>query len=209
MTTATATLFSFRHGAILAGMLASRDISAAELLRAAELPEDALAGGVIVAPLARIETLLELIAQRLEAPLLGLDMAERIPRGAYGITEFVVRSAPTVEHALASMCELAPLINTQLDMRYVADHMGCEVHYTFGALRDALGTHINEFTVAYIAWQFASVIGDVLPLSRAWFAHGRREHARAVAERLKCNVAFQAADCGFAVASDVITRAPA
>lgn len=200
-------LFTYRPIPVIAEMLAERGIDAAELIRSAGLPEEAIRGE-ITAPLNRIEGFLDAVAKRLDAPLFALDLADRVPRGTYGVTEFVVRAAPSVQHGLAALCELAPLINPQVEMRYVADHQGCEIHHTFAALRDALGMHLNEYTVAFVAKSFASVLGRPLPLERAWFAHSRRDHADDVARRLGCHVTFQAADCGFAVASDVIAFVP-
>ncbi len=207
MSAPTANLFTFRHIPLIGSMLKSRGIDVGELLREAGLPDDA-ARGETTAPLFRIQSFMDRAAERLEAPLFGLDVAERIPRGAFGLTEFVVHASPTVKHGLATICELAPLINPLLEMRYIADQRGCEIRYTYAALRDALGMHINELTVSLISRQFALVLGTPLPLERAWFAHGRRDHAHQVAERLGCKVTFQAADCGFAVASAVIAAVP-
>jgi len=203
----TTPLFTFRQVPTIATMLEARGINPLELLRASELPDDALKGE-ITAPLSRIQDFIDRCAQRLDEPVFGIELASQIPKGRFGVTEFVVRASPTVRHALTALCELSPLVNPLLDMRYIADQRGCEVRTTFAALRDGLGMHLNEFSVAYVATQFMVVLGEALPLERAWFSHARREHADAVAKRLRCNVSFQAADCGFAVASDVIAREP-
>ena len=197
-------LFTFRQLPVVATMLRERGLELADLLRQAGL--DPAAQTEITAPHAKVAQLLETVAKKLDAPLLGLDLADRIPEGAYGVTEFVVRSAPTVRACLSALCELAPLVNASLDMRYIADQLGCEVRFAYAGERDALGEILNEYTVAYIAKQFAMIIGTWLPLTRAWFAHGRTRGADEVARRLGCSVGFQAADCGFAVASDVIDR---
>ena len=201
----TTPLFTFRQIPTIATMLEERGINPLDLLREAELPEEALKGE-ITAPLPRIQDFIDRCAQRLESPVFGIDLAANIPKGRFGVTEFVIRAAPSVKHGLEALCELSPLINPLLEMRYIADQRGCEVRTTFAALRDCLGMHLNEFSVAYVATQFAVVLGEALPLERAWFAHARREHGEMVAKRLRCNVTFQAADCGFAVASDVIAR---
>lgn len=195
-------LFTFRQLPTLAAMLADRGAKLADVMRQAGLDP---AETEITAPHGKVARLLELAAQRLDAPVLGLDLAERIPEGAYGVTEFVVRSAPTVRAALAALCELAPLVNPALDMRYIADQLGCEVRFAYGGERDALGEILNEYTVAYVARQFAT-LAQGLPLVRAWFAHGRKTGQDVVARRLGCPVEFNAADCGFAVASDTIDR---
>jgi AraC-like DNA-binding protein len=83
------------------------------------------------------------------------------------------------------------------------------MHFSYGGLRDALGVHLNEYTIGFIARHFQGVLGKPLPLERAWFAHGRSEHAEEVARRLNCHVSFQRPDCGFALTSDVISHRPA
>lgn len=198
-------LFSFRAIPVIAEMLQAAHLDVAELLREAELPVDA-AQGEVAAPLSRLQSFLDLCADRLGAPLLGIDVAERIPRGMFGVAEFVIRAAPTVKQGLEALCELAPLVNPLNQMRYVADQRGCEVHIAYGTFRDALGVHLNEYTVTLIARQFHVLLGSPLSLEHAWFAHGRRDHAEEVARRLSCNVRFQAPDCGFAVAGDVIEQ---
>lgn len=207
MTAPTAMLFTFRQVPVIAGMLKDAGIDPLELVRSAGLPEDAVRGEV-TAPLFRIQEFIDTAAKRLDAPLFGLDFADRVPRGTFGVSEFVVHASPTVQHGLAALCECSPLINPLLDMRYVADQHGCEIRFSFAAQRDVLGMHLNEYTVSFISKHFALVLGSDLPLERAWFAHGRRDHADEVGQRLGCRVTFQGADCGFAVASDVIARKP-
>jgi hypothetical protein len=88
-------LFRFRMVPIISSMLAMRRLDPRELVREAGLPDEALQGEII-APLVRVQKFLELAAGTLEAPLFGLDLAERIPTGAFGLTEFLMRSAPNV-----------------------------------------------------------------------------------------------------------------
>ena len=199
------TLFTFRQLPVLAALLRERGVALAELLREAGL--DPAGQAELTAPLGKVERLLELAVERLDAPLLGLELAERIPEGAYGVTEFVVRTSPTVRAALAALSELAPLVNPALEMRYIADQLGCEIRFAYAGEREALGAILNEYTVAYIARQLAVVLGERLPLARAWFAHPSRRGGGELARRLGCPVELAAADCGFAVASDVIDRA--
>ena len=198
-------LFTFRQLPTVAEMLGDRGVALADVMRDAGFAEPATME--VTAPLPKVQKLLELAAERLGAQTFGLDLADRIPQGAYGVTEFVVRTSPTIRHGLTAMCDLAPLINPALDMRYVADQLGCEVRFAYAGNRDALGDILNEYTVAYVAKQFAVVLQKPLPLVRAWFAHGRRQGGEEVARRLGCSIGFQSADCGFAVAADVIAHA--
>ncbi|HEY5926393.1 MAG TPA: AraC family transcriptional regulator ligand-binding domain-containing protein [Kofleriaceae bacterium] len=190
---------------IISGMLAVRRIDAMALVREAGLPEESLHGEVI-APLVRVQRFIDLAATHLDAPLFGLELGDRIPPGAFGVTEFLVRSAPTVERGLQVLCEFAPLINPILDLELVVEPTHGQFHYAIPSQRDALGCQLNEYTLALIVRQFTLVFGERMPLERAWFAHSRRAHADAVAQRLSCNVAFQAADCGFAVSRAWLQR---
>jgi AraC-like DNA-binding protein len=199
-----ASLFIFRQLGTVGEMLAERDIALEPLLASVGVGAE---NAQLTAPLDKVTRVLELAAERLGSPLFGLDLAERISEGAYGVTEFVVRTAPTVRQALNAMCELSPLINSALDMRYIADDLGCEVRFRYAHRRDVLGEILNEYTVAYLVKQFAVVLGGSLPLARAWFAHDRGRGREDVARRLGCTVGFGASDCGFAVEMDVIDQA--
>ncbi|HEY4179274.1 MAG TPA: AraC family transcriptional regulator ligand-binding domain-containing protein [Kofleriaceae bacterium] len=201
-------LFTFRPIPTIAGMLESRGIAVIPLLDKAGLPHDAITS-TITAPLVRIQAFVDDVAEQLDAPLLGLDLVDLVPLGSYGVAEFAVHSAPSIEVALSALCELSPLLNPLNDMRYIADASGCEIHFSYAGLRDSLGMQLNEYTIALIARHFQGVLGKPLALERAWFAHGRRERAEEVARRLDCNVAFQKHDSGFALTSDVIAHRPA
>ncbi len=200
-------LFTFRQIPLLAGVLAQRGVDAAELLRECGVPLEGLTGE-ITAPLGRIQKLIASAADRMDNPLLGLDLAQLVPSGAYGVAVFLVRSAPTVERCLSVICELAPLINPIGDFRLMTVPEGCELHYAVHGQRDTIGRHLNEYTIAFIAAQFGAVLGEPMPLSRAWFSHARPSGGDAVAQRLRTDVAFQRPDCGFAVTHETLARVP-
>ncbi|HEU0035929.1 MAG TPA: AraC family transcriptional regulator ligand-binding domain-containing protein [Kofleriaceae bacterium] len=201
----TGSLFSFRMVPIISSMLAMRRIDAAALVREAGLPEEAL-HGEIIAPLARIQHFIELAATRADAPLFGIELAERIPTGAFGLTEFLMRSAPTVERSLQVLCEFGALINPLLDFRYLRRDDEGLWQFAIPSQRDALGCHLNEYTLMLVVRQFGAVLGERMPLARAWFAHPRRTHADEVAARLGCPVTFHAADCGLALPRTMLDR---
>jgi AraC-like DNA-binding protein len=200
-------LFSFRMVPVISSMLAMHRIDTAALLREAGMPDQALHGEVI-APLVRVQKLLDLVAVRAGMPLLGLELAERVPTGAFGVTEFLMRSAPDVEGALRVLCEFSPLINPMLEFRYVKQRDAGYVHFAVPSQRDALGRHLNEYTLMLAVRQFSSVLGERVPLERAWFAHGRRSQVDELAARFGCPVTFDAADCGFALPKAWVARTP-
>jgi AraC-like DNA-binding protein len=200
-----ASLFSFRMVPVIAGMLALRRIDAQAVVREAGLPAEALHGDVI-APLERIQRFIELAAQHLQAPLFGIDLAERVPTGAFGLPEFLMRSAPNVEAALGVLCEFAPLINPMLEFRFVKQRGEGHQRFAIPGHRDTLGCHLNEYTLQLVLRQFSAVLGERLEPKRVWFAHARRTHAGELAERFGCPVELEAADCGFTLANPWLAR---
>ena len=201
----TAHLFGFRMVPIISSMLAMRRIDARALVREAGLPDDALHGDII-APLVRIQKLLDLAATALDAPLFGMDLAEHVRPGQFGLTEFLMRSAPTVERSLAVLCELSILINPLLDFRFVKQGSEGHLHFAIPSQRDALGRHLNEYTAMLVILQFSAVLRERITLTRAWFAHDRRDHVEDVAKRLGCEVTFRSGDCGFALSREWLDR---
>lgn len=198
------TLFTFRLVPAIAAMCAPRGIELAALVDKHRLPREALRGE-ITAPLDRIVALLDDVAETLGLPMFGLELAAALPGGAYGTAEFLVRSAPTIAVGLAVLCEFAPLVNPGGRFRIV----GPNLHYSFGSAPDTLGTHLNEFTIAYVIRQTGAMLGQPLPLARAWFSHrAPAKRADELARRLGCPVELGAADCGIALAPATLALAP-
>jgi len=201
-------LFTFRLVPVVNAMLARAGIDGSELVAAAGLPAEAI-HGEITAPIGRIQEFLDGAAAALELDLFGIELAAQVPGGAYGVSEFLVRSAPTVEHGLRVLCEFAALINPAGRFRYVELANRGELHYAIDGKRDTLGRHLNEFTIAYIVRQLRSVLDREMPLAQVWFSHARKtSRAGGITEHFGCDVRFGAADCGFALARGVLSMAP-
>ncbi len=198
-------LFTFRMIPLIAAELSRRQIDANPMLAEAGLPADALRGE-ITAPLARIQKFIEIAAAALGSQMFGLDLAERIPSGAFGVAEFLVRSAATVEDGLRVISDFAVLVNPILRFHYATEADAGELHFSVAAQRDTLGCELNEYTIAYLVKQFSTVLGAPMPLARVWFSHGRKKDADTVAKRFGTHVRFQAADCGFGVTREVAAR---
>jgi AraC-like DNA-binding protein len=206
--TAQGVLFTYRFVPLISGMLAKAGIDAAPLLEDFGIPLAAMRGE-ITAPLSRIQKFVDRAASILKMPLFGLDLATLVPSGAYGVAEFLVRSSATVEAGLRVLCELAPLINPVGEFRFEVTPSGDgEMRYRVGAQRDTLGCHLNEYTIAYVTRNMSVVLGRDIQLARVWFSHARTEHADTVAQRLRCEVRFRAADCGFTVPRAELASVP-
>jgi AraC-like DNA-binding protein len=200
-------LFTFRQIPAIGGVLARRGIDVTELLTTAELPLTG-ARGEITAPLSRIQAFIDLCAARLESPLFGVELAMALPGGVYGVAEFLMRSAPTIEVAITTLCDFSALINPSGRFQFVTGDDEGRLVYTLGAERDTLGMHLNEYTLAYIVRQFGVALGGTMPVASVWFSHARAAHAEAVAKHFGCPVRFQARDCGFALTREVLAQPP-
>jgi AraC-like DNA-binding protein len=199
----TGLLFTLRLIPVISTMLARRGIDAAPMLVKAGVPLDAMRGE-ITAPLARVQAFMARAADALGTDLFGIELSEAMPSGSYGVAEFLTRSAPTIGASLRLLCEFSSLINPIANMKLAPTETETAFHYAVGSERDMLGVHLNEFSISYIVRQFKAVQGTQMPLSRLWFAHARPTGADAVAQRFGCSVRFQAPDCGFAVAREVV-----
>src|SRR4051812_6875738 len=149
-------LFSFRAVPIVVGLVQARGLDPNRLFHAAGLPD--LASSELIAPLVRVQKFLDLAAEATRLPTLGIDVAELVPSGTLGFTEFTMRSAPTVMRALEVLCELARLINPILDFRLDVGRV-VRLHFGVAGARDVLGTHLNEYTFALLYKQFSAVLG--------------------------------------------------
>jgi AraC-like DNA-binding protein len=196
-------LFTFRLIPMIAGQLARRGIDGAPMLARAGVPLDGLRGE-ITAPLSRIRAFVDLAAKALDNDVFGLDLAEAVPTGAYGISEFLARSAPTIADGLLAVQTFSVLINPSNKYKVVQSRDGASVHYSVGTERDTLGMHLNEYSIRYVVRQGDAILGGRMPLVNAWFSHGRTTSAEVVAQRFDCPVRFGAPDCGFSIAKEVL-----
>jgi AraC-like DNA-binding protein len=187
-------------------MLARRGLDVGVLLEESRLPLAAVRGEV-TAPLSRIQDFISRCAVGLESAQFGIDLATALSGGAFGVAEFLVRSAPTVETGLGVLRDFAALINPSGQFRLVSDDTTGRLHYSFGTERDTLGMHLNEYTIAYVVRQFGAMLGEPAPLVSVWFSHARTDGAEKVAAYFACPVRFQAPDCGLEVTRESLARA--
>jgi AraC-like DNA-binding protein len=192
----------------IAGLLDKRGADPKALLREIGLPEEAL-NGEVTAPIARIRELVDRAAQLGGQPLLGLDLAARVPPGTFGLAEFVGRFAPTVREGFEMFCASVPLVNPMIEWRYVTGKADCAMELVVPGSRDGLGTQLNEYSVALVLKLANAGLEEPLRITRSWFAHPREEqHAIEVRARMGSPVAFGEATCGFAFDPEQTTRPP-
>ena len=200
-------LFTFRMIPAIAAMTSSRGLDVRRLLAECGLPDQGLRGEII-APLERVQRFLDRLAECTADPLFGITLAENIPSGALGVTEFLMRSAPSVGAGIEVLSTFARLINPILEFRVTTQAGDARLHFNVGSRGEGLGEQLNEYTFGLIFRQFALVLGEPLPVEEVWFAHLRAEHRDRVAARFGCPVSFGAPDCGLLVRETTLAMRP-
>ena len=197
-------LFQFRLTPTLMRLLALSPAEARALVRRAGLPESAV-HGPCTAPLSCVRALLELAAARAGEGV-GVQLAEAVPEGTYDTAELLVRTAPSVAEGLEALVRAGALINPvgRFELRAPGDRL--ELHYDVPGCRDALGPHMNEYTLVYILRALGRVVRGPLAPVEAWLPHRARRERPDVAIALGCPVRFGAATLGFALTATAAAR---
>lgn len=128
-------------------------------------------------------------------PLFGLHVAERLPRGSYGLIEFVWRSAPTLGEGYAAMKQLASFVSEVFRPAFApVDARRGRLVYAALPAPLTLGRQAHEFIVCKTALLLRELGGDTFALRAAGFAHPDAGQAEALAAALRVPVSFGQAD---------------
>jgi AraC-like DNA-binding protein len=122
-------------------------------------------------PLERFRAIGDALAERLGDPMLGLHVATALPRGAYGLVEFVFRSAPTTREALDRLVRYVPLINNVLVFSVATHGDEVQVEARIAGEPSCLGRQANEFVLAIFFKVGREIAGQAWSPHRVWFAH--------------------------------------
>src|SRR4051812_14464231 len=88
----------------------------AALLKQFALTKSAERYAEVVLPLDRLHAFLDAAERAAKDPFLGLHVAQRIRRGAYGLIEFACRSAPNIGEALRRIVRYISLSNELVEV---------------------------------------------------------------------------------------------
>lgn len=122
-------------------------------------------------PLHRFHAIGDALADKLGDPMLGLHTAMALPRGSYGLVEFVFRSAPTTREALDRLVRYVPLFNNLLVFSVVTQDGHVQVEARIAGEPSCLGRQANEFIMAIFFKIGREIAGQIWSPHRVWFAH--------------------------------------
>ncbi|MGO8998720.1 MAG: AraC family transcriptional regulator ligand-binding domain-containing protein [Polyangiaceae bacterium] len=146
------------------------------------LPEDAQRLEVLSLPLDRFRALCSHIARLLGDPLLGLNAAIGLRPGAYGIIEFLLRSAPTPRDALQQLVRFVPLFNSLLRLSLVEHGDTAVVDGEITGEPLCFGREGNEFVLAVFVAIGRQLAGEEWAPEHVSFAHSAPGTARELEE---------------------------
>lgn len=99
-----------------------RGVPVEPLVAKYKLPGDVLAqqpGKVpLTTPLSVLPALADDVAAALNDPHLGLSLADWLPRGAYGVAEFLMRAGPTLRHSFENLTRFNAIIAPGQSFRF-------------------------------------------------------------------------------------------
>jgi AraC-like DNA-binding protein len=126
-------------------------------------------------PLQRFRDIGDTLAESFGDPYLGLHTAAVLPRGAYGLVEFIFRSAPTPREALDRLVRYVPLFNNLLTFTVVTQGGDVLVEARIAGEPSCLGRQANEFMLAIFFKIGREIAGESWCPRRVWFAHAAPE----------------------------------
>ncbi len=203
--------FESRMVPLLLWFAKSRGVAVEPLIAQHRLPDDVLAqppGKVtLTTSLSVLPALADAVAAQLGDPHLGLTMAEAVPRGAYGVAEFLVRSGPTMRHAFENTARFNAIMAPGQTFKFEELEGEARFHTYATHSPGSLGRHWNEYTSAILTKALRALSGEAP--TRAWFTHSRPatlDGARLSAALGTTLVEYDAPTNGFAIGSALLEQ---
>lgn len=152
----------------------ARGLDVNRLIAKHELPADLdwrSAGKLeVTLPVHKLKALLDDVATALNLPHFGLDLARSLQHGAYGVAEFLIRSAATARGSCENLVRFNSLMAPDQQFRF--DDAGAEaiVEHGVPGAPDAMSRHHHEYTTYLTAKRLLNMV-EGAKLNRLWFAN--------------------------------------
>ncbi|HEX4514550.1 MAG TPA: AraC family transcriptional regulator ligand-binding domain-containing protein, partial [Polyangiaceae bacterium] len=140
-------------------------------VRVDDLGVDANAEEVTVT-CARAREIGDAIAERAGDPLFGFHAATEMPRGAYGLIEYVVRNTPTVRALIHQLVRFSRLINARIVARF--DDRTGRLEQRIEGEPELLGAQGNVFSLVHQTQVVRDACHERVAVKRVYFAHAKR-----------------------------------
>lgn len=158
---------------LMAARVRAAGVPLGPLLRRFSLPDDADRLPELKLPLRDFHAFSDAVAEALADPFLGVHLALALPRGAYGLIEFITQSSATVRDALIALNRYSAVLNEIVEFS-LEEHRGEAIfRHRIPSEPVCTGTHANEFMLVYAVRQLQDRAGRPFSPRSVWFAHPR------------------------------------
>lgn len=203
--------FESRLVPLMLGWAKHRGLDVDGLISKYRLPADVLALAPGKVPITTPMSVVPAVADDISAAAgdlhFGLALAEWLPRGAYGVGEFLVRSGPTLRDSFLNFVRFNALIAAGQSFKFEERDGEGRLHHSIAQRPGALGRHLQEYSSA-IMIRALMTMNEERPL-RAWFTHPRpagADFARLAAALHTEGLSFDEPTNGFAVDASHLDR---
>jgi AraC-like DNA-binding protein len=154
-------------------------IAVDDLLDEHRVDRAAVAEGVVEIGCDALRSFSAKLAARANDDLFGFRAALEMPRGAYGLFEYLVRNAGTLGELLGMFVRYSRLINAQLIVRF--DRQTGRLEESIDGELECLGKQGNEFSLAHQVKVVRESMRYAIPIERLYFAHAKGSDDRELA----------------------------
>jgi AraC-like DNA-binding protein len=158
--------------------------------------------------LARVGAEANRLAHELGDPQLGVTVADRLPRGALGLLEFLAASAPTWLQSMERAVRFGALANPHLVFEVRRRRNFVDFVERLPSRYEVMGRHINEFSVVTFMRLMRQALGPVTLLDAA-VAHAETTSASSLERLLGRAPRFGAGENRLRISATDAARAPA
>lgn len=163
--------------------------------------------GPVMLPTETFREFMDAAAEQLKDPLFGLHCAVGLPRGAYELVEFALRSAPSLRVILEQLDQFGDRINPAARFSVERSEGEVRIHHRVLEQKQGVGEHGNVFTIARLVLIARELLGDDVKPARVWFAHSAKRAApELVAFFGTEELDFQRTTNGFALDAALLDR---
>lgn len=202
--------FESRLVPLILAFARARGLDAAALVTRFSLPGDVLnqtpGKAVLTTPVSVPVELMNTLSAELNDPHVGLSFLNFVPRGAYGVAEFFVRSSTQLRLAFQNTARFSAIMAPSQTFTFEEDEGRHEARLsTFCSQRPAaLGRHLNEYTTGILA-RTLFTLAPAVKLTRVWFTTERVSDTTRLVEAFgEVPFEFEQPTSGYSVSDDVL-----
>jgi AraC-like DNA-binding protein len=138
------------------------------------------------------------VAQKLSDEHFGISTAQLVPKGAYGVAEFLIRASPTVREAFDNLLRYSRLLAPDQSYKFEETKLLGSLHHVVTRNARAASRHVNEFGNAFFVSIFRTLCAA--PIEEVWFANSAPASLNTLREFFQTDaIRFDAPTNGFSV----------